>query len=470
MNDLKGLREQIEALSLIVGASNVTRESQDLKQYGSDWCSDFEANPSLAVFPSNFAQLEQVVSYCFENKLAIVPSGGRTGLSAGATATRGEIVLSLQKMNRIIDFNVLDRTVRCEAGVVTQKLQEEALSHGLYFPVDFASKGSSTIGGNVATNAGGIHVIRYGNIRPWVIGLKAVTGTGDVLDLSRPLIKDQTGLDLKSLLIGSEGILAVIGEVTLRLTSQPGETQRILCGLPRLEALGELFAAVRARFNLLNMFEFMSRSGVEKVIRQHKLKEPFESTVPYYALIEVELAVNSSIEDISEFFIEMYSDQLISEVVVAQSSQQSQQLLAYRELITESMAAKYHVHKNDISVPVHRISDFVAKLESMHLEHFDEIELVVFGHAGDGNLHIGLLAEQNVEKQRFLQRAAEIDSLIFELVGELDGSISAEHGVGLLKKPYLKFTRAENEINLMRSIKRVFDPGNILNPGKVFDL
>lgn len=465
MSNIKYLESRCRA---VLGPEAVLTDEPSRQFYGRDWIKDFKPNASFVVLPSTTEQVQEVVRLCNQLLVPLVPSGGRTGLSGGATATNGEVVLSLERMRKILDVNRIDRTIRCEAGVVLEKIQLEASAHGLYFPVDFSTRGSSQIGGNLATNAGGIRVIRYGNIRDWVVGLKAVTGAGELVELNGSLFKNNTGYDLRHLMVGSEGTLGIITEVTLRLTTPPKDVARVLCGLGSNDDVLPLLTFCRDNLRDLSAFEFMERRALQEVLHHRSLRDPLSQPYPTYVLVEVELNWPGASEQLGNTFGEAYEKGLITDVVVSESVAQSQELMNLRDLIGETLSSHYTLHKNDISVPVPSIPAFLHELHAAINEKYASLRAVVFGHVGDGNLHVNILKTSGVSDADFWNTCHEADRTVFSLVQRYGGSVSAEHGVGLLKRDFLGYSRSEYQVNLMRSIKRAFDPRGILNPGKIF--
>lgn len=446
----------------------IVSDQAEIIRLGRDWITDFEPSPGLVLLPGSVEQVVQIVQICFQEGIAVVPSGGRTGLSGGATATDGEVVLSLSRMNRILEMNPIDRTITCQAGTVTQQLQDAALQAGFYFPVDFASKGSSQIGGNIATNAGGIRVIRYGNMRESILGLKVVTGTGELLELNGSLFKNQTGYDFRHLIIGSEGTLAIIVEATLKLVSPPGELIRLLCGFDTTEKILPLFERVRRAFRNVSAFEYFSPLALTEVMAHHQLRHPLGENAAAYAVIEFENGSDALREEIEQQFGSYLEDEIISDVIISQNSKQADDILKYRELISETLSSCYTLHKNDISVPVASIPAFVKELEEETAQSYPGYKVVIFGHIGDGNLHVNVLKPAELDRAEFFSFCKSADQILFSLVRRYKGSISAEHGVGLLKRDFLEMTRPPVEIELMRQVKKAFDPKGILNPGKIF--
>lgn len=438
------------------------RSEADLLHYGRDWTRSVAPAPSAVALPGSVEEVLELVAWARKDGVALVPSGGRTGLSGGAVAANGEVVVSLEKLNRVLAFDPVDRTLTVQAGVTTLQVQEAAREHGLYYPVDFGSRGSSQLGGNVATNAGGIKVLRYGMTRDWVAGLKVVTGAGELLDLNRGLVKNATGYDLRHLLIGSEGTLGIVVEVTLRLTDPPPGQQVMVLALPRMEALMQVFSSLRGSLRL-SAFEFFTDRAMGHVLA-NGAQRPFESDAPFYALAEFdadEPAALSAFEALSEAG-------LVVDGVISQSLSQAAQLWKLREGITESIA-RYRPYKNDISVRVSQVPAFLAEMDALFTREYPHFEVVWFGHIGDGNLHISILKPDGMDGEAFDAECGRVTALLCDVLKAHGGSISAEHGIGLLKRPYLSSSRSEAEIALMRGIKTVFDPLGIMNPGKLLE-
>lgn len=452
----------------IMEESRILRDSQSLAFYGRDWLKDYPANPSLVLLPESEQEVAEIVKVCARNNLAIVASGGRTGLSGGATAKNGEVVVSLERMRKIVEVDTVDRTIRCQAGVTLEALQNKAKECGLFFPVDFSSRGSAQIGGNIATNAGGIRVIKYGSFRESVRGLRVVLGTGECLALNGSLVKNNSGYDLKNLIIGSEGTLGIITEATLTLTTPPKDSVRILCGLDSVSAVTPLLEYCQKHLSGISAFEYMEALPVEEVIRHRALKNPFSKTYPAYALIELELFLGHSVEEIQSVFVSAFENELLADVVVSESSQQSQALMDLRDLISETLSQHHTLHKNDIAVPVSNIPAFISALHSLLKTRYPSFKVALFGHVGDGNIHVNVLKPPTMDDEAFFSECHSADHDIFALVSSYQGTISAEHGIGLLKTDFLSYTRTETEIALMRGIKALFDPHGILNPGKIF--
>jgi len=449
-------------------AEQIKTDPESLKYYGRDWTTYFDIKASAILFPNSVEEVQKIVLWARKNKTALVPSGGRTGLSGAAVATNNEVIVSFEKMNRILDFNPVDQVATIQPGVVTESLQQFAHEKGLYYPVDFAARGSSQMGGNIATNAGGIKVVRYGLTRDWVAGLKVVTGTGEVLDLNRSLVKNATGLDLRHLFIGSEGVLGFIVEAQIRLTQTPPPLQVLVMGVSGLDSVMSVFSEFKKKCTLV-AFEMFSEKALQQVIDSTGLARPFETPCEYYVLAEVEMKSEADQTAVLEVFEQCLEKSLVVDGAMSQSDAQAKNFWRLREDISESLA-KYSPYKNDISVGISKVPAFMQDLDRILTQAYPTWEVIWFGHIGDGNLHINILRPSGMTKEVFVQECRKVDQMVFDAVRTQGGSISAEHGVGLTKKSFLSYTRSPAEIELMKGIKKVFDPDGIINPGKVFDV
>ena len=457
----------VDQLQAIVGDDKVKTDLDSLETWGKDWTKIYAPKPLAIVFPNTTEQVAEVVKLANELEFAIVPSGGRTGLSAGAVASNGEVVVSLDRFNTLSDFNLTDRTVRCGAGVITEQLQDFAQEQGLYYPVDFASAGSSQIGGNIGTNAGGIKVIKYGMTRDWVAGLKVVTGKGDILELNKDLVKNNTGYDLRQLFIGGEGTLGIITEATMRLTRLPKNLNVLVLGVPDMNAIMDVLHAYQGKMDL-TAFEFFSHKAMSKVVARGDVPAPFETEAEYYALLEFEALSEGDMDIAMELFEHCMEQGWVLDGVISQSETQAKNLWRLREDISETIS-EWTPYKNDISVVVSKVPPFLAEIEAVVTKEYPDFEIIWFGHIGDGNLHLNILKPDDLAKEEFFEKCAKVSTWVFEIVEKYQGSVSAEHGVGMTKKPYLEYTRSAVEIDYMRAMKAVFDPKNIMNPGKIID-
>ncbi len=460
-NQLQNLRNALPAL-------HITTEPAELLSHGQDWTRFRQPDPLAVAFPSQVSEVQELARFAGKNGLGLVPSGGRTGLSGGAVAAQGELVVSFDRMRKILDFDPVDRSVTVEAGVVTATLQAFAREHGLYYPVSFASEGSSQIGGNIATNAGGIRVLRHGLTRDWVSGLKVVTGTGEVLDCNRGLVKNASGYDLRHLFIGSEGTLGMIVEATLQLTDPPAPGKVMLLGLSSLDALMNVFHAMRSRLRL-SAFEFLTTQAMRHVCQGHGLASPMDAQCPLYVVTEFDCADEAQENQALECFSDCLEQGWLLDGVISQSERQNAELWRYREGISEAIT-RYRPYKNDLSVRVSKVPEFLQRMGTLMNDICPDFEVVWYGHIGDGNLHMNLIGSQDLSVAAFESRCHEISEQTYTLTQALGGSISAEHGIGVLKQPWLDKVRSPAEIAVMRGIKQVLDPAGIMNPGKLLSL
>lgn len=459
--------EILAQLTAIVGENRIKTDDDSLQHWGKDHTKHFEPNPSAIVFPSTTEQVQAIVKLANQHGIVITPSGGRTGLSAGAVASNGEIVISMDKMNQILEFYPADRMVRVQAGVVTEQLQDYAEQQGLYYPVDFASAGSSQIGGNIGTNAGGIKVIKYGMTRNWVLGLTVVTGKGDILRLNKGMIKNATGYALQHLFIGGEGTLGIVTEAEIKLERQPQDLQVLVLGVPNFDAVMPILHAFQNQIDL-TAFEFFGELAMQKVLANGHVQRPFETECPFYVLLEFEAPYEPIMDKAMSIFEHCMEQGWVLDGVMSQSLEQASQLWRLREDISESIAP-FIPYKNDISVLITHVPAFIADIEKIVAENYPDFEICWFGHIGDGNLHLNILKPTDLSKDEFFAKCQIVNKYVFDIVKKYDGSISAEHGVGMTKKPYLDYSRSPEEIEYMKALKAVFDPNGIMNKGKLFD-
>ena len=385
-------------------------------------------------------------------------------------AINGEVVLNLSKMNKMGTVDTMAQTVRVQAGAITEMVHKHCEPFNLTWPVDFGSKGSSQVGGNIATNAGGVKVIRYGNTRNWVLGLQVVTMAGEVFELNGALEKNNTGPDLRQLFIGSEGILGVITEATLKLVALPKDLQVLFFAVESMPLVLKFFHEVRKSPFTVMAFETMTRNCIEAVTAELGLKNPLSTQAENYVLLELEQPVTPEGRELLDRWLEgVFETGLVMDGTLAQSPREAREIWTIRESINECLAHRAFVHKNDVAVPIAELASFVSSMNELFKNKQEAFEIAMWGHIGDGNLHINTLKPEAFDKEFFLEKCHSTDQELFVLVHKHHGTISAEHGVGLLKKASLHFTRTPAEISLLRGIKKVFDPAGLMNPGKVFD-
>ena len=449
-------------------ASQIKTDAESLEHWGKDWTKHFAPAASAIVFPKSTEQVQSIVLLANEHNIVLTPSGGRTGLSAGAVAANGEIVVSMDKMNHIGQFYPADRMVEVEAGVITQQLQQFAESKDLYYPVDFASAGSSQIGGNIGTNAGGIKVIRYGMTRQWIMGLTVVTGKGDILHLNRGMVKNATGYDLRQLFIGSEGTLGLVTHAQIKLERQPQDLNVMVLGMDSFNDVMNVLAAFQAKIDL-TAFEFFDDVAIDKLMAHGQVQEPFESRTKFYTLLEFEAPYEPIMDKAMAIFEDCMEQGWVVDGVMSQNLTQAAELWKLREYISETISV-FTPYKNDVSVLISHVPEFITEIDHIVSSNYPDFEVCWFGHIGDGNLHLNILKLESMSKDDFFAECQVVNKHVFETVQKYGGSVSAEHGVGMTKKPYLSYSRSETEIDYLREVKKVFDPNNIMNRGKIFDI
>ena len=448
--------------------NQIKTDSDSLDNWGKDWTKHFSPAPSAIIFPKTTEEVAHIVRLANTHNVCLVPSGGRTGLSAGAVASAGEVVVSFDKMNAIGTFYEADQMVEVEAGVITKALQEFANAKNLYYAVDFASSGSSQIGGNISTNAGGIKVIRYGMTRNQILGLTVVTGKGDILKLNEGMLKNATGYDFRHLFIGAEGTLGFITKALIKLEKQPVNLTAMVLGVPDFGSVVKLLDKFGKALNL-TAFEFFDSVALDKVLSAGHAKEPFDSRTPFYVLLEFEAVSDDVLDTAMDMFDRCAEHGLIEDGVMSQSVGQLHELWRLRESISETISV-FTPYKNDVSVLITHLGDFIDDIEQIVKDNYPDFEICWFGHIGDGNLHLNILKPDTLSKDDFFFKCQMVNKYVFDTVKKYKGSISAEHGVGMTKKPYLDYTRSPIEIEYMKAVKAVFDPNGIMNRGKVFDI
>ena len=461
----------VEAVSRTLRSDLLHLGEPERTDYASDWTRVHTPNAAGVAFPHTTDEVAKLLSLCDAHRVCVVPSGGRTGLAGGAVAAQGELVISMERMRHLGNVDPVARTLRVQAGAVTQSVHAHCAPFGLTWPVNFASSGSSHIGGNIATNAGGIRVVRYGPTRAWILGLQVVTMQGHVLELNGFLEKNNTGFDLRQLFIGSEGTLGIVTEATLKLAPIPAASQVALFAVDDVDAALRLFAAARRDTHLqLLAFEYFSSACLDVVLAERNLPAPLQKGANAYVLLEIEGSNDASVRRQCEAFCaESFAADLIRDGVLSQSRKDAAALWQLREGISESLGRRGLLHKNDVAVPVANIGAFAHDVEEVFRRDYAPFSVYVFGHLGDGNLHINVLKPPSMAKDAFLAATRQTDTALFTLIRKHQGAVSAEHGIGLLKKHALPYTRTAEEIALFRAIKGAFDPQGLMNPGKLVD-
>ncbi len=462
-NDMEPTRA---ALSAVVGAGNVFVGDQIEPRHRADLTNSFRAQPGFVVRPNSTDEVAAVVKIAADAGLPITPFGGGTGLVGGATAAPGGVVLTLERMNRIIEIDRIGMTMTVEAGCVLQAVQEAAEAEGLLMPLDLGARGSATIGGNIATNAGGMRVLRWGMMRDMVLGLEVVLADGSIVSALTKALKDNAGYHWKQLFIGSEGTLGVVTKAVLRLRPAPTTSQTAIVALASFEAASRFLRESQAKLSgRLSTFELMWPDFYDLMTeaQAHKRPRPLARRAPLYALIEA--LGNDERRDpevFEEILAQSIEDGVVLDAVVANSERQRRDLFAVRDELWEGFATLQPIIVFDVSMALADMPRFIARADAGIRADYPDAVILQYGHAGDGNLHLTVsvgAADEAIEHQ--------VQTAVFSAVREVGGSISAEHGVGLERLAFIGWTRTPQELALMRAFKTALDPHNIMNPGKV---
>ena len=462
----------MDALWTTLPKNAILTQPEDLAPYLKEERGLMESDCEVVLRPANTEDIAKAVAVCAEHGVSIVPLGGNTGLVGGGVASGG-IILSLERLNKIIGVDALNHTMTVEAGCVLANIQTAAQDAGCLFPLSLGAEGSCQIGGNLATNAGGVNVLRYGNTRELVLGIEAVLPDGRIYDGLNALRKDNTGYDLKQLFIGAEGTLGIITKAVLKLYPAPRSSVTVMAALPRLDGVLTLFDRVRAACgDRLTAFELVPRLGLELGIAHVPgVDDPFADSHPHYTLIELTSPregddLRSDIETVLEHALE---GGIITDAVIAESEAQVHQLWRIREELPSAQSREGGSIKHDVSVPVSAAIEFIEKASQAVESEIPGIRVCAFGHIGDGNIHYNLTQPRGMDKRAFLDNWECLNRIVHDIVVDMNGSISAEHGIGLLKKKELNYYAPSVKLDVLRQIKRAIDPNNIMNPGKIID-
>jgi FAD/FMN-containing dehydrogenase len=473
VSSIDPLRTSIDALRTLVGEPHVLTSANDKAPYLLDWRRRYHAQAQAVVLPASTAEVARVVAWCAETRTPVVPQGGNTGLVGGASPDESgrAIVLSLKRLHRIRAVDTANGTLVAEAGCVLKDVQDAAQAHGQLFPLSLAAEGSATIGGNLSTNAGGVQVLRYGNARELCLGLEVVLPSGEVWHGLRGLRKDNTGYDLRDLFIGAEGTLGVITAACLKTFPQPRARATALVAVPSLPAALQLLAIAQTTCGpTLTAFECFSDFCLTLVERHYPPhRTPFSQRHSQHVVVELSdhedaTHANALLESLAGSAIEAG---MASDAVIAQSVAQARAFWSLRELISEAQALEGKNIKHDIAVPISGIARFVEETDRLLQQRFPGVRMVVFGHLGDGNLHYNVSPPIGMDEPTFLALQPAVYSTVHDQVHAFGGSISAEHGIGQLKRAENARYKSEIEMRLMRTLKQAFDPLGIMNPGKV---
>ena len=463
----------LDRIRALVGPKGFLTDPADTAPYLAEWRGRFVGKAAAVVRPASTEEVAEVVRLCAEAGQSIVPQGGNTSLVGGSIPfeTGSEIVLNLSRMNRIRDLDALNYTITLEAGCVLQKAQEAAAEADRLLPLSFGAEGTCQIGGCLATNAGGTMTLRYGNTRELVLGIEAVLPDGRIWNGLRRLRKNNTGYDLKHLFIGAEGTLGIITAAVLKLVPKPKQVETAFAAVPDPAAAIALLAGLReATGDALTAFELIPRRGLDFALRHVQgVVDPLAEPHDWYVLLEASAASRSDgFRALFEAGLEKgFEDGLILDAVLAESTTQQRAFWFVREAIVEAQKYEGGSLKNDISVPVSRVADFITAATAAVETLIPGIRPVAFGHVGDGNIHFNLNQPEGADTAAFMARWDEVQEAVNNVVLAFDGSISAEHGIGRIKRQELARVKSRVELDLMRAIKAAFDPKNIMNPDKL---
>ena len=448
----------IAELKSLLGSGRISEDADIIKTYSDDWTGRYRGFARAVISPESIDEVAEILNWCSTNQVGVVPQGGNTGMVGGSTPLNGELIISLRKMKNVNFSDTNDNQIVAEAGATLLEIQNLALERSMIYGVDFAARDSATIGGTIATNAGGLNVLRYGTTRRQIISVEAVTGTGEIIGNLNGLDKDNTGYHLPSLLCGSEGTLAIVTRAKLRLRPKPKENVSILFGLDTIQDAVNLTEACVSTSTEIIACELFFQKGVDLVREAYDLQPLWNNRNSIYLLCEFagDLGVLDRLnENVLGEMLRTHDS-----ILVATSDRERQRLWQYRELHTLAISNKGIPLKLDVTIPLGNLTHFLDSIATI-CGNINPLSIpYVFGHSADGNMHLNILqSEPNV---------AEMEEEILKFVVSLDGSISAEHGIGRAKAPYLHLQRNEEEIRLFREMKKSFDPKGILNPDVIF--
>jgi len=462
--------ELIARFAAIVGERYAITDPAEIVPYVTEERGLYHGRSPLVLRPGSVAEVSAILKLASETRTAIVPQGGNTGLVGGQTPHHGEVVLSLRRLDRIREVDPTSNTMTCEAGVVLIKAQEAAAAAGRLFPLSLGAEGSCTIGGNLSTNAGGTGALAYGVARELVLGLEVVLADGRVLNSLRKLKKDNTGYDLRHLFIGAEGTLGVITAAVLKLFPRPRAIETAFIGVPSpAAALALLNLAEERAGGMVTGFELIPRIAVEFAVRHAPgCRDPLAAKHAWYVLLELSSQAREGLRaTMEELLMTAAERRLLEDATIAENLEQTKAFWLLRHHIADTQKYEGGSIKHDVSVPVNAVPDFIAEATATVEAMIPNCRVVAFGHLGDGNIHYNVAQPVGADRAAFIARWDEVNDAVFAIVARYGGSISAEHGIGVMKREVLSSVKDPVALELMRSLKRVLDPSGILNPGKV---
>ena len=472
MNNNSDLTKVLQELKSIVGSNNYIDDVQDMGAYLSDWRNHFSGQSPLILKPTSSKMVSDILLVCNENSLSVVPQGGNTGLVGGSVPSNegDEVVISLEKMNNILDIDPVNYTMTVEAGCILSNIQDEALNVNRIFPLSLAAEGSCQIGGNLSTNAGGTGVLRYGNAKELVLGLEVVLADGSIINSLKRLRKDNTGYDLKQLFMGSEGTLGIITKAVVKLFPIPKNKVSSIIALKNIHSTVTVLANLREKTgDSITAFEYMDRNCIDLLLNRLDIRDIFSDKYSHYALVE--LSSSRKNENLMSMLEDAISSSIqcgdITDAIVSSNESQSAHFWNLRESLPDLLKSNGDFVTFDISLPISQLNVFIEKAESICSELLMNSKAFIFGHIGDGNLHYYLFNSPELPSNEFYDLRDKIKTSVYDLTMQMDGSFSAEHGIGLAKKSELIKYSSQSEVELMKLIKKSLDPKNIMNPRKV---
>ena len=463
----------INKFKKIVGNKNVITDEKDMGKYLKEWRGIYTGVAGAIVKPKSTKEVSNIIKYSYEKNISCIPQGGNTGLVGGQIPfSKNHIVISLERISKIREINNVNHSITVEAGLILSNLQKICEENNLFFPLSLASEGSCSVGGNIATNAGGVAVLHYGNTRELVMGLEIVLPNGSVVNNLKTLVKDNTGYSLKDLFIGSEGTLGVITAATLKVFPKPKRVFTALIAVNSPKESIKILNYIKSNFSIpLTAFELMNNFSIE-LVKEHinDILIPIEK-FKWLILIEFSSVEDSKDEKdkIENILNKILNENIAKDIFIAQSLKQTKNMWNIRESISEAQKKEGGSIKNDISIPIKDISKFISSAIKISKEVIPGSRCVVFGHIGDGNIHFNISQPVKADKNKFLKKERALRKEIINLTLDLKGSISAEHGIGITRKADLK-KYMKKDVEVFKSIKKSFDPKNIMNPGKVIDI
>jgi len=467
------LSSEINKFRKIVGNKNVITDKNDMQKYLKEWRGVYTGVAGAIVKPKSTKEVSNILKFAYRKNISCIPQGGNTGLVGGQIPfNKDHIVISLERLNKIREINPTNQSVTVEAGLILSDLQKKCDENNLIFPLSLASEGSCSLGGNIASNAGGVAVLYYGNTRELVMGLEVVLSDGSIINNLKTLIKDNTGYSIKDLFVGSEGTLGVITAATLKVFPKPKNIYTALLSVNSPKQSIEILNHIRNNLSIpLTAFELMNNFSIE-LVNKHmdKTSIPIEK-FKWLILVEfssIEVSKNEK-DKIENLLNEILHQNLAKDIFISQSLKQAKDMWYIRESISEAQKKEGGSIKNDISIPIKDISKFINNAEKISKEVIPGSRSVIFGHIGDGNIHFNISQPIKSNKDKFLKKDKKLRKKINDLTIELNGSISAEHGIGLTKKADLK-KYMKKDVELFKLIKKSLDPKNIMNPGKIIDI